>query len=152
MFSYSQEEGTVAADLPEQIDTQIKEERFHELMSLQAQISEDMHHNMEDMILEVLVEGCDEENPDLVFGRSYKEAPNIDGSIFVENAGSVQAGEFIKVKILQGFTYRNGRRENLFGQAMGAKQMIVEIVNTGTELLLGEILNTNFHVLITTIK
>ena len=42
-------------------------------MSLQAQISEDMHHNMEDMILEVLVEGCDEENPDLVFGRSYKE-------------------------------------------------------------------------------
>ena len=66
MFSYSQEEGTVAADLPEQIDTQIKEERFHELMSLQAQISEDMHHNMEDMILEVLVEGCDEENPDLV--------------------------------------------------------------------------------------
>lgn len=81
VFSYSQEEGTVAADLPEQIDTQIKEERFHELMSLQAQISEDMHHNMEDMILEVLVEGCDEENPDLVFGRSYKEAPNIDGSI-----------------------------------------------------------------------
>ena len=66
VFSYSQEEGTVAADLPEQIDTQIKEERFHELMSLQAQISEDMHHNMEDMILEVLVEGCDEENPDLV--------------------------------------------------------------------------------------
>ncbi|MFV0602879.1 30S ribosomal protein S12 methylthiotransferase RimO [Phascolarctobacterium faecium] len=105
VFSYSQEEGTVAADLPEQIDTQIKEERFHELMSLQAQISEDMHHNMEDMILEVLVEGCDEENPDLVFGRSYKEAPNIDGSIFVENAGNVQAGEFIKVKILQGFTY-----------------------------------------------
>ena len=105
MFSYSQEEGTVAADLPEQIDTQIKEERFHELMSLQAQISEDMHHNMEDMILEVLVEGCDEENPDLVFGRSYKEAPNIDGSIFVENAGNLQAGEFIKVKILQGFTY-----------------------------------------------
>ena len=95
VFSYSQE----------QIDTQIKEERFHELMSLQAQISEDMHHNMEDMILEVLVEGCDEENPDLVFGRSYKEAPNIDGSIFVENAGNVQAGEFIKVKILQGFTY-----------------------------------------------
>ena len=42
--------------MPEQIDTQIKEERFHELMSLQAQISEDMHHNMEDMILEVLVE------------------------------------------------------------------------------------------------
>ena len=36
---------------------------------------------------------------------SYKEAPNIDGSIFVENAGNVQAGEFIKVKILQGFTY-----------------------------------------------
>ena len=99
------EEGTAAADLPEQIDEQIKEERFHELMSLQARISEDMHHDMEDMTLEVLVEGCDEENHDLVFGRSYREAPNIDGSIFVENAGNVQAGEFIKVKILQGFTY-----------------------------------------------
>ena len=105
VFSYSQEEGTVAATLPEQIDEAVKEERFHELMSLQAQISEDLHREMEDQVLEVLIEGRDEENPELAFGRSYREAPNIDGSIFVENAGDVQAGDFVKVSILQGFTY-----------------------------------------------
>lgn len=105
VFAYSQEDGTVAASLPEQISEQVKEERFHELMSLQAQISEELHQEMEDTILEVLIEGYDEDNPELVFGRSYREAPNIDGSIFVENAGDVQAGEFIKVKVLQGFTY-----------------------------------------------
>lgn len=105
VFAYSQEEGTVAATLPEQIDEAVKEERFHELMSLQAQISEDLHREMEDQVLEVLIEGRDEDNPELAFGRSYREAPNIDGSIFVENAGDVQAGEFVKVSILQGFTY-----------------------------------------------
>lgn len=105
VFAYSQEEGTVAALLPEQIDEAVKEERYHELMSLQAQISEEMHQEMEDQILDVLVEGRDEENPELVFGRSYREAPNVDGSIFIENAGNAQIGDFIKVKILQGFTY-----------------------------------------------
>lgn len=105
VFTYSQEEGTVAATLPDQIDEQVKEERFHELMSLQAQISEELHREIEDEILEVLVEGRDEENPNLVFGRSYREAPDIDGSIFIENAGGAKIGEFIKVKILQGFTY-----------------------------------------------
>lgn len=105
VFAYSQEEGTLAATLPEQIAEQVKEERFHELMALQAQISEELHQEMEEQILEVLVEGRDEENPELAFGRSYREAPDIDGSIFIENAGSVQAGAFIKVKILQGFTY-----------------------------------------------
>ena len=91
--------------MPEQIAEQVKEERFHELMALQAQISEELHQEMEEQILEVLVEGRDEENPELAFGRSYREAPDIDGSIFIENAGAVQAGAFIKVKILQGFTY-----------------------------------------------
>ena len=105
VFAYSQEEGTVAATLPEQIAEQVKEERFHELMALQAQISEELHQEMEEQILEVLVEGRDEENPELAFGRSYREAPDIDGSIFIESAEAVQAGAFIKVKILQGFTY-----------------------------------------------
>lgn len=105
VFAYSQEEGTVAATLPEQIAEAVKEERFHELMSLQAQISEELHRKMEDQVLEVLIEGRDEEHPELAFGRSYREAPNIDGSIFVENAGDVQVGEFVKVNILQGFTY-----------------------------------------------
>lgn len=105
VFTYSQEEGTVAATLPEQITPELKETRFHELMSTQAQISEDLHRNMEEQLLEVLVEGRDDANKELAFGRSYREAPEIDGKIFIENAGTAQSGEFIKVRILQGFTY-----------------------------------------------
>lgn len=105
VFTYSQEEGTVAARMPEQITENVKEERYHELMSLQAQISEKMHQKLEETFLEVLIEGRDEDTPELAFGRSYREAPDIDGSIFVENAGNAQAGDFIKVRIMQGFTY-----------------------------------------------
>ena len=91
--------------MPEQIAENVKEERYHELMSLQAQISEKMHQKLEETFLEVLIEGRDEDTPELAFGRSYREAPDIDSSIFVENAGNAQAGDFIKVRIMQGFTY-----------------------------------------------
>ena len=51
------------------------------------------------------MEGFDEENPQLAVGRSCHEAPDIDGSIFIENAGAVQVGDMVRVRILQGFTY-----------------------------------------------
>lgn len=105
VFTYSQEEGTAAALLKEQIAEEIKDERYHELMALQARISEEIHVCLEDDVVDVLVEGYDSENPDLAFGRSSREAPDIDGTIFIENANDIKVGEFIKVKLLQGFTY-----------------------------------------------
>ena len=105
VFQYSQEEGTVAGAMENQIAPEIKENRYHELMALQAGISEELHQEREDAEFDVIVEGFDEENPQLAVGRSYHEAPDIDGSIFIENAGAVQVGDMVRVRILQGFTY-----------------------------------------------
>ncbi len=105
VFKYSQEEGTVAGAMINQIPEEIKENRYHELMALQAEISEELHQDLEGQELDVVIEGFDEENPSLAVARSYREAPDIDGSIFVENADNLHIGDFIKVRILQGFTY-----------------------------------------------
>ena len=105
VFQYSQEENTVAATLPEQIPEETKQERYDELMAIQAGVSEDIHRSMEDRELEVVVEGYEAEEDNLVAARSYREAPDIDGSIFVENAPGLNPGDFIRVRIEQGFAY-----------------------------------------------
>lgn len=107
VFAYSQEEGTVAGAMPNQIPDEIKQERYHELMALQAQISEEIHKDTEGQNLEVLVEGIEEDGSGLHYGRSYREAPDIDGLVFIENPGDIKPGCFVKVNILQGFTYES---------------------------------------------
>ena len=103
VFQYSQEEGTVAGAMEKQIAPEIKENRYHELMALQAGISEEIHQEREEAELDVLVEGFDEDN--LAYGRSTHEAPDIDGTIFIENAEGLAVGDMVRVRILQGFTY-----------------------------------------------
>lgn len=107
VFAYSQEEGTVAGAMPNQIPDEIKQERYHELMALQAHISEEIHKDTEGQTLEVLVEGIEEDGSGLHYGRSYREAPDIDGLVFIENPGDIKPGCFVKVNILQGFTYES---------------------------------------------
>ncbi len=107
VFAYSQEEGTVAGAMPNQIPDEIKQERYHELMALQAQISEEIHKDTEGQTLEVLVEGIEEDGSGLHYGRSYREAPDIDGLVFIENPGDIKPDCFVKVNILQGFTYES---------------------------------------------
>lgn len=107
VFAYSQEEGTIAGAMPNQIPDEIKQERYHELMALQAQISEEIHKDTEGQTLEVLVEGIEEDGSGLHYGRSYREAPDIDGLVFIENPGDIKPGCFVKVNILQGFTYES---------------------------------------------
>lgn len=107
VFAYSQEEGTVAGAMPNQIPDEIKQERYHELMALQAQISEEIHKDTEGQTLEVLVEGIEEDGSGLHYGRSYREAPDIDGLVFIENPGDIKPGCFVKINILQGFTYES---------------------------------------------
>ena len=103
VFQYSQEEGTVAGEMENQIAPEIKENRYHELMALQAGISEEIHQEREDAELDMLVEGFDEDK--LAYGRSTHEAPDIDGTIFIENAEGLAVGDMVRVRILQGFTY-----------------------------------------------
>ncbi|SCM80386.1 Ribosomal protein S12 methylthiotransferase RimO [uncultured Sporomusa sp.] len=105
VFSYSQEEGTPAGALAQQVPDAVKEERYHELMALQCQISEELNRQMEGKELTVLIEGHNSEQPDVAFGRSYREAPEVDGRIFVENAGGLVPGTVVQAEVVQGFTY-----------------------------------------------
>ena len=105
VFQYSREENTAAAAMPDQIPEEVKQDRYDELMAIQAGISEETHRAMEDRELEVVVEGYEEGEENLAVARSYREAPDIDGSIFVENAPGLKPGDFIRVRIEQGFAY-----------------------------------------------
>ena len=105
VFQYSREENTAAAAMPDQVPDEIKQDRYDELMAIQAGISEESHRALEDRELEVVVEGYEEEEEHLAVARSYREAPDIDGSIFVENAPGLKPGDYIRVRIEQGFAY-----------------------------------------------
>ncbi|MEN6411168.1 MAG: 30S ribosomal protein S12 methylthiotransferase RimO [Veillonellales bacterium] len=105
VFTYSQEESTPAAVMPEQISEDVKQERYHCLMSLQCKISEERNQKMEGKILKVVIEGVDTEQSNVVLGRSYREAPDVDGQIYIENAGKCHVGDVVDVQIVQGFTY-----------------------------------------------
>jgi ribosomal protein S12 methylthiotransferase len=105
VFTYSREEDTAAYDMPNQVPEEVMQERYHDLMSLQSKISEEVNQSFEGKELEVLVEGRDEEQPNICVGRSYREAPEVDGQVYVENDTDSKPGDIIKVKVLQGFTY-----------------------------------------------
>ena len=105
VFLYSREENTAAAAMPDQVPDDTKQDRYDELMAIQAGISEEMHRALEGRELDVVVEGYEEEEENLAVARSYREAPDIDGNIFVENAPGLKPGEFIRVIIEQGFAY-----------------------------------------------
>lgn len=98
VFTYSREEDTVAAQMPDQIDEEIKEKYRDELMQLQQEISADRSAAMIGRILRVMIEGFIPEDNTYV-GRSYKDAPNVDGLVFVECDRELMSGDFIDVKI-----------------------------------------------------
>ncbi len=105
IFTYSREENTAAYDLPDQISEEVMQERYHELMSLQSLISQEINESLEGRELEVLIENRDEEVPEVVAGRSYRDAPEVDGIIYIENDGRSKAGDIVRVKVLAGFVY-----------------------------------------------
>lgn len=104
IFSYSREEGTPAYDMPNQVDENVMQERYHDLMSLQSKISETINIEMEGKIVDVLIEGRDDEQH-MAYGRSYREAPDVDGQVFIEGDDISKVGDIVKVRILQGFDY-----------------------------------------------
>ena len=95
VFTYSAEDGTEAATLPGQISEDVMQERYHELMSLQCKISEEINQSLEGKELDVLIEGSDEEQENVAYGRSYREAPEVDGQVFVEGLADAQPGEIV---------------------------------------------------------
>lgn len=105
IFTYSEEEGTAAAKMGDKIPDDIKEERYHDLMSVQAKISEEINKSIEGQELAVLVEGRDEQQENIAYGRSYREAPDVDGQVYIEGDTDSRPGDIVKVRITQGFAY-----------------------------------------------
>ena len=104
VFTYSPEEDTPAADMPGQIPEDIKEERRAELMELQQEIVFDQAEDMIGREVLVMVEGrvVDE---DAYVGRTYKDAPNVDGLIFIHTKEELMSGDFALVKVTGALEY-----------------------------------------------
>ena len=99
-FAYSQEEGTPAAQMPDQVEDEVKERRAEILMDDQMRIMEEQGEALLGQTLEVLVEGFDR-YAECWFGRSYRDAPDIDGKVFftVPAGQRPRLGSFVQVKI-----------------------------------------------------
>lgn len=100
IFIYSREEGTPAASLPDQVPEEVKEERYRRLMAVQQHISYRKNQEFVGKRLEILVEGYGE---GLSIGRSYRDAPEIDGLVLVE--GKLNPGEMVQVRIVKAMEY-----------------------------------------------
>ena len=104
VFTYSPEEDTPAANMPNQIDEDVKEDRQAELMELQQEIAFELAENMIGKEVMVMIEGkVADENA--YVGRTYMDAPNVDGLIFVESDEEIMSGDFAKVKVTGALEY-----------------------------------------------
>jgi len=104
VFTYSPEEDTPAANMPDQIDESIKEDRQADLMELQQEIAFELAENMIGKEVMVMIEGkVADENA--YVGRTYMDAPNVDGLIFVETHEEMMSGDFAKVKVTGALEY-----------------------------------------------
>ncbi|MDP2107249.1 MAG: MiaB/RimO family radical SAM methylthiotransferase, partial [Desulfobulbaceae bacterium] len=104
VFSYSNEEGSAAAKLPDHCPEEVKEERLQRLMELQAGISLAKNLRRVGTIEQVLVEGVSAETDLLVEGRLRSQAPDIDGCVYI-NAGECAVGDLVDVEITEAHTY-----------------------------------------------
>lgn len=104
VFTYSTEEDTPAAVMSDQIPEDVKEDRQAELMELQQEIAFDLAEEMIGREVLVMIEGkVADENA--YVGRTYKDAPNVDGLIFVESEEELMSGDFARVRITGALEY-----------------------------------------------
>ncbi|MBW2553380.1 MAG: 30S ribosomal protein S12 methylthiotransferase RimO [Deltaproteobacteria bacterium] len=109
-FRYSDEEGTKAYRLKGKVPAHVIEERYHTLMSLQSNISLEKNQRLIGSLQRVLIEGINEEN-DMLLGRTFFQAPDIDGIVYVAE-GEAAIGEMLEVRITDASEY------DLFGEIL----------------------------------
>jgi ribosomal protein S12 methylthiotransferase len=104
VFTYSAEEDTPAATFENQIDEDLKRDRQAEIMELQQEIAFEKAEDMIGTVMYVMVEGKVPDEHAYV-ARSYKDAPNVDGYVFVQTGRELMTGDFVKVKITSSYEY-----------------------------------------------
>lgn len=100
VFEFSPEEGTEAAELPDQIDAETKANRRLIVEELQSGVLDDYNTSRHGETMDVLCEGFDEEQQ-LWFGRTYADSVEVDGHVYFESDGEPQEGEFVSVRITE---------------------------------------------------
>lgn len=103
-FAYSAEEDTPAATFADQVPQELKETWRDEIMELQSEVCADLAEDMIGKELYVMIEGKVADEPAYV-GRTYKDAPGVDGYIFVQTGEALMSGDFVKVKVTGAMDY-----------------------------------------------
>ncbi len=103
-FAYSQQEGTPAASFDDQVDEELKEARVAEVMELQQEISFAANEALVGQQLTVFIEGRIPEEGILV-GRTYRDAPDIDGFIFIQSEADIPSGTFVQARVTEASEY-----------------------------------------------
>ena len=104
VFTYSPEEDTKAASLDNQVDEDVKLCRKDEIMELQQEISMDKSERLVGKEIEVIIEGKASDE-DVYVGRSYMDAPSVDGYVFINSEEELMSGDFAKVRIVKAMEY-----------------------------------------------
>jgi len=104
VFCYSREEGTPAAEMPDQVSERVKRERYKKLMKAQARVSFKRNRRLIDTEEQVIVEGYSEETELLLKGRSSRQAPDIDGQVYI-TAGNANVGDIVRLRITDSSDY-----------------------------------------------
>ncbi|HEY3309175.1 MAG TPA: 30S ribosomal protein S12 methylthiotransferase RimO [Desulfuromonadaceae bacterium] len=104
VFCYSREEGTPAAELPDQVSERIKRERYRKLMRAQARLSFRRNRTLIGRQEQVIVEGYSEETELLLKGRSSRQAPDIDGLVYI-TSGNANIGDIVTLRITDSSDY-----------------------------------------------
>ena len=103
-FTFSPEEGTLAAEMEDQIDEQVKQDRYDCLMQTQLTVSEEKNAERIGERLTVLCEGYDS-IAEVYYGRSYADAPDVDGRVYFKSVKQISQGEFVEVLITEAMDY-----------------------------------------------
>jgi ribosomal protein S12 methylthiotransferase len=104
VFCYSREEGTPAAAMPGQVSERIKRERYKKLMRAQARVSFKRNRRLVNTMEQVIIEGYSEETELLLKGRSARQAPDIDGQVYI-TAGTGDVGDIVTLRITDSSDY-----------------------------------------------
>lgn len=104
VFTYSREEDTPAHDFVDQIDDDIKDERYNALMSLQSEISLSINESKIGTVIDAIVEDYDQEELSYV-GRTYADTIDVDGNAYIYSADELEIGSIVKIKILNAENY-----------------------------------------------
>lgn len=104
-FTYSAEEGTPAAEMPDQVPQEQKEEWQADVMELQEEVIFDKNEAMKGTVLYAFIEGQVADESNTYVGRTYRDAPNVDGYIFINTDEELLTGDIVKVEVTGAYEY-----------------------------------------------